>query len=779
MRHLARFNVLIGGLGWVLFSVPLAFAMARISTISSSQSEIDTFNFLKASIDGDAGKVKSYLRSGKNVNITRTNGVTALMAACLYSRHDVIDVLLAAGADVNQQDRHGKKALDYAASRGQVGTVEYLSINHKIPDDNNYVNYAKLMNVAYMDNQNDYFKDSKKIAYINRVGGDGTTPLNNAAMSGNLKAVKKLTDLGADINLRANHRFNPDAVGEWKKHPEYKIFGNENSLISPVTDLYGDESPAENGYTPIELAAMLNKPEVIGYLLEKGAKINGQAGRLAPLILAIQTHSVDAVKLLIRKGADTAVRDNQGVSAKLLALGGENQEIKRALESKDSTAVTKDEINNLLFKSVSSMGYWDTENDSMLKEALRLGADPNARNAEGKTVLEIAVVGVLPDAVSTLLEHKADPNVKDRQGDTLLMKVGIFQNPTEADKLEVTKRLVEKGADVNATNAYGDNVLSTLINLPTIVEYLVEHGAKIDLQDEQGRTALYRATEANEIEVVKVLLKLGANPNDERTIWATMHYGSDDVRKVMLSAPKFDKKSPMWVQMAATEGRNETLKQLIALGADLNTPGEGNQTALLMAIDKDKTDSAKMLIAAGAKTDTVSQSGYGSLNGETALCLASRKGNFEVVKPLIAAKADVNATCGSLVAATRVGHLGIVEALVAAGADLQDRYTGNWEALFVAAENDRLDIAKELIKGGVRIDVRDNMNSTPLMIAASKGSLNVIRLLVSKGANLEATNAKRPINDFGSNFIGTPLGWAIEYKQNAAATLLRELGAKR
>jgi hypothetical protein len=64
------------------------------------------------------------------------------------------------------------------------------------------------------------------------------------------------------------------------------------------------------------------------------------------------------------------------------------------------------------------------------------------------------------------------------------------------------------------------------------------------------------------------------------------------------------------------------------------------------------------------------------------------------------------------------------------------------------------------------------------MVAASKGSLNMIRLLVGKGASLEAKNTRRPVSDVGTNFVGTPLGWAIEAKQDAAASLLRELGAK-
>lgn len=406
-------------------------------------------------------------------------------------------------------------------------------------------------------------------------------------------------------------------------------------------------------------------------------------------------------------------------------------------------------------------------------------------NEDGVTPLTVAVRQCDGGKVLELLKAGANPNDRNRDGSTALMWVGYFQNPTEATKLEIARLLVEHGADVNAVDEYDRSVLSfqATYGLAEVTKYLVAQGAN----DESAKpdpshyhTALLTAIEGGKAEVVKSLVAAGINPNRSREIWAAMHYESDAVRQALLTSPKFDKSSPLWLQMAAMEGRSAVATQLIAMGAELNGVDEGNRTPLMLAIEKGHNDIVTQLLAAGAKTDGLSKSGYGSLQGETALCLASRTGNYEAVVALLAAKADPNVTCGALASAAKIGHKGIVEALVKGGADLQDRFTANWRALFEVAETDRADIAEVLLAGSMKVDVRGEREITPLIVAASKGNLNMIRLLVKSGASLTAKNVSDPMNDWGGedyHFMGTPLGWATLKKQDAAVALLRELGA--
>jgi uncharacterized protein len=406
-------------------------------------------------------------------------------------------------------------------------------------------------------------------------------------------------------------------------------------------------------------------------------------------------------------------------------------------------------------------------------------------NEDGITPLTAAVRQCDGGRVLELLKAGANPNDRNRDGSTALMWVGYFQNPTEATKLEIARVLVEHGADVNAVDEYGRSVLSfqATYGLAEVTKFLVAKGAtdeQVSVDPTRYHSALLTAIEGGKADVVKSLLAAGINPNRPREIWAAMHYEPDAVRQALLAAPRFDKSSPHWLLMAAMEGRSDTAAQLIGMGAELNGMDEGNRTPLMLATEKGHNNIVVQLLNAGAKTDSLSKSGYGSLRGETALCLAARLGNFEAAKALLAAKADINASCGALPAAAKIGHAGMVMAMVAAGADLQDRFTGNWQALFEAAQTDRADIAQILLGGGMKVDVRGEREMTSLIVAASKGNLNMIRLLVKSGASLAAKNVSDPMNDWGGedyHFTGTPLGWAVFKKQDAAAALLRELGA--
>lgn len=229
---------------------------------------------------------------------------------------------------------------------------------------------------------------------------------------------------------------------------------------------------------------------------------------------------------------------------------------------------------------------------------------------------------------------------------------------------------------------------------------------------------------------------------------------------------------------AAMEGQNDTVQKLLGLGADINAVDGAGMTALHAAIIKGRFDTAKILLAAGANPNTVDKPGYGSFRGETPLCTASRMKSADLVAALLTAKADVDAPCGAVVEAARAGSPEVVKLLINAGADVRDRFTGHWRALFIAAEKGDVETARALLARGTPVDMRDDMDSTALMIAASQGNLEVIRLLVQRGANLEAVNAKRPVTDTGSNFVGTPLGWAMVFQQPKAVDLLRSLGAK-
>jgi ankyrin repeat protein len=98
-----------------------------------------------------------------------------------------------------------------------------------------------------------------------------------------------------------------------------------------------------------------------------------------------------------------------------------------------------------------------------------------------------------------LLEKGADPNISTTQGTTALMAAaGINWIPgqtwshSEADYAEAVKLCLEHGADVNASNSLGLTAMHGAANRgwESVIQILADHGAKLDVKDNAGRTPM-------------------------------------------------------------------------------------------------------------------------------------------------------------------------------------------------------------------------------------------------------------------------------------------------
>jgi ankyrin repeat protein len=109
------------------------------------------------------------------------------------------------------------------------------------------------------------------------------------------------------------------------------------------------------------------------------------------------------------------------------------------------------------------------------KLLLEHGADPNIRDASGETPLHWAVGAGHADVEELLLEHGADPNAQDAAGNTPLHVAAIggigdaaevmFEiNPTY-DRSDIVRMLFEYGADPTVKNSYGKTPLDIALEM--------------------------------------------------------------------------------------------------------------------------------------------------------------------------------------------------------------------------------------------------------------------------------------------------------------------------
>jgi ankyrin repeat protein len=126
------------------------------------------------------------------------------------------------------------------------------------------------------------------------------------------------------------------------------------------------------------------------------------------------------------------------------------------------------------------------------RELLGAGADPDARDEDGRTPLSSAVLGGSVGLVGLLLESGADVNARDNRGFTALHYAAEEQLP------EMVRLLLAKGANPNARDGDGTTPLGRAVfserEPRDVIPALVKAGANPDLANNAGETARALAT---------------------------------------------------------------------------------------------------------------------------------------------------------------------------------------------------------------------------------------------------------------------------------------------
>ncbi len=137
------------------------------------------------------------------------------------------------------------------------------------------------------------------------------------------------------------------------------------------------------------------------------------------------------------------------------------------------------------------------------KELLGHGADPNAENLAGATPLRVALGEGKTQVAQVLAEKGAADDPQDLLFD--LVRDGV----TDRDSL---KFLVDRGADVNSTDANGDAALHIAVRNDQLllVKRLIDQGADVNLPDGQGRTPLEIAAVNENRYITNELARYGA-----------------------------------------------------------------------------------------------------------------------------------------------------------------------------------------------------------------------------------------------------------------------------
>ena len=266
--------------------------------------------------------------------------------------------------------------------------------------------------------------------------------------------------------------------------------------------------------------------------MAEGADINAISANthdLTALMAASGNGHTEVVKLLLNKGADVNIKGSKASATALLyaSIGGHEEIIKLLLnKGADVNAQLTQKsggMNALMWASTAA--HYET-----VKLLLDNGADINVKNIMGGTALMMAVSNVSKnaiDVVKLLLDRGADVNVKDIYGNTVMMKA------LESNNTKIAKLFLDKGANFNEKSNDGSTALITaaFYGRTEAIKFLLDNGADVNIRSNDGSTALIKAsscghtsynTIVNEhifaspgvcIGNVKLLLDKGANVN--------------------------------------------------------------------------------------------------------------------------------------------------------------------------------------------------------------------------------------------------------------------------
>jgi len=279
-----------------------------------------------------------------------------------------------------------------------------------------------------------------------------------------------------------------------------------------------------------------------------------------------------------------------------------------------------------------------------------LDRDPkliSAVDENGSTPLILAAYWAGTAEVKELLARGADPNARNDSGVAALIPA--------TDNLETTRLLVEARAEVNARTDAGDSALivaARRAGAARVVGYLLDKGADISASTKDGATALHRAAECGDVDMLKLLVDRGADVDarrkSERTPLASaVVFGHGAAVRYLLSKGAKSNVGDVGLSRAVFQGNVEIVKALVEAGAEVKNSGNlvfpgfgGSEPILVFACFSYNANPqiVRMLLDRGADPAAKSQ------QGRTPLELARERGYEEVARLLVQAIEKKQAT---------------------------------------------------------------------------------------------------------------------------------------
>jgi uncharacterized protein len=413
----------------------------------------------------DSASVRALLDRGVDVNAPQADGMTALHWAVRQDHPKTAETLLRAGADVNAVNRYGVTPLSLACTNGDGPMVELLLGAGANP---------------------------------NQALPDGETPLMTAARTGGVEAVQALLSHGAEVDAKETERGQTALMWAAAEGHTQVV----EALIAAGADFH---ATLDSGFTPLLFAIREGRIGVVRALLKAGADPNETihpekrprgglpAGGTSALLLAVKNAHFELAALLLDAGADPNA-DGTGYTALHAIASVRNPGVG------DNDPPPPGSGNMTSIEFVKKLAASGANLNARMTRKVNLGN--TSLNKLGATPFFLAAQSADTELMRALAALGADPLLTNEDDSTPLMAAAGLgtRSPgedagTEPEVLEAVQAALDLGADIDAVDRHGETAMhgAAYKNLPKVVEFLAEKGARIDVwsrKNEYGWTPL-------------------------------------------------------------------------------------------------------------------------------------------------------------------------------------------------------------------------------------------------------------------------------------------------